>query len=860
MTQSVISNNNIENKKGENYFDSLLQNKNFNIDRRDVSFSKLVDNVSAKTNQVQTKFVSSAVKSNTSSINKKVLENKTTTKSTAKTTSKQKKLEYSSDVKTIKNSNIQNKPSNNSSEVSLDKSTAVQSASTAKENTSIEFKNDTDSAKVSVVASTEENTTETNISSPVSSSPVVFFESDTQATDNSDVEADIELNTTEAITMVNVVPDIKVNTTEDLTSKIDEFVSEAQIDENTVNVIEHIAQTAQENNLSQQTNENLEDLLAKLKQAIADKTDVSDGTSLKAEIKEVLDNITSEISRNLKTDESQNSADSVIEASKTELNIDKNEIKSDLIDIKNALQELTKDTDIQDKDISKVLDDVNIAINNIEKDDISDSELADEVKSLKENLEALKQVILKKEDIKPEVSDNDGNNEVIAKTDTEVENSNIRKIDEKISALQDKTSAYAKKDTQPADNQELSKNDDKLCIDLSKDTKIQQKDDSNQKLISEIINILDSSEVEADLDEIVLEPEINKIFDSTQTISETIDTDAAISADTIDEQNQIPQNTLNLEDNTQKTTKEDSSRDISQSDKAVLNRNVQSNNFDNDTSDYDSEYSNTQDSETYDVESVESDSDEAIAQNDNKQEISDIFKKDNLDLIEDITFENNFSESGALSVSDEIAKIAINTNSSTNLNNINLGQNDNIIRNISFEKTLQQSQNIQSRIESSNIFNQINEKLQNFAANVSQKLTMVLRPQDLGRLSIELMSSDKGLTTNILVQNADVRKYIEKNIEGLRQQLTNAGVNVNTIQIKTAGESGTSTFEGNQNHSGHQGENNSTFKDNQNNNQDNQKRSKNEYLANADYDSLFSKNTNDDFSSVLNNTFNYMLN
>ncbi len=92
MTQSVISNNNIENKKSENYFDSLLQNKNFNIDRRDVSFSKLVDNVSAKTNQVQTKFVSSAVKSNTSSINKKVLENKTTTKSTAKTTSKQKKL------------------------------------------------------------------------------------------------------------------------------------------------------------------------------------------------------------------------------------------------------------------------------------------------------------------------------------------------------------------------------------------------------------------------------------------------------------------------------------------------------------------------------------------------------------------------------------------------------------------------------------------------------------------------------------------------------------------------------------------------------------------------------------------------
>ena len=80
MTQSILSNSNIENSTNETYFDTLLQNKNFSVDKRNVNFSKLVDNVSAKTNQVQTKFVSSAVKSNTSSINKKVLENKTQTK------------------------------------------------------------------------------------------------------------------------------------------------------------------------------------------------------------------------------------------------------------------------------------------------------------------------------------------------------------------------------------------------------------------------------------------------------------------------------------------------------------------------------------------------------------------------------------------------------------------------------------------------------------------------------------------------------------------------------------------------------------------------------------------------------------
>jgi hypothetical protein len=76
---------------------------------------------------------------------------------------------------------------------------------------------------------------------------------------------------------------------------------------------------------------------------------------------------------------------------------------------------------------------------------------------------------------------------------------------------------------------------------------------------------------------------------------------------------------------------------------------------------------------------------------------------------------------------------------------------------------------------------------------------MVLRPLDLGRLSIELTSNQQGLTTHIMAQNEDVRAYIEKNIDSLRQQLSEAGVNVNSIQIKSAGSEGSTTYEGNQN-------------------------------------------------------------
>ena len=52
-----------------------------------------------------------------------------------------------------------------------------------------------------------------------------------------------------------------------------------------------------------------------------------------------------------------------------------------------------------------------------------------------------------------------------------------------------------------------------------------------------------------------------------------------------------------------------------------------------------------------------------------------------------------------------------------------------------------------------------------------------------------------------------VRMYIEKNINSLRQQLSDSGVNVNTIQIKTAGQEGSTQYDGNQNLAKQQEEN-----------------------------------------------------
>jgi flagellar hook-length control protein FliK len=157
------------------------------------------------------------------------------------------------------------------------------------------------------------------------------------------------------------------------------------------------------------------------------------------------------------------------------------------------------------------------------------------------------------------------------------------------------------------------------------------------------------------------------------------------------------------------------------------------------------------------------------------------------------------------------------------------------------------------------VLNQVTNKITQLKDGATQKLTMVLRPNDLGRLSIELISNQNGLTTQIMAQNENVRAYIEKNIDSLRQQLSEAGVNVNSIQIKTAGSEGSTNYEGNQNFTKEQQENlnQQNNKDNQNNQQKNDNRGAKEALASmSNYDMQFAK----DFSSILNKSLNYNFN
>lgn len=92
---------------------------------------------------------------------------------------------------------------------------------------------------------------------------------------------------------------------------------------------------------------------------------------------------------------------------------------------------------------------------------------------------------------------------------------------------------------------------------------------------------------------------------------------------------------------------------------------------------------------------------------------------------------------------------------------------------------------VAKEINKTDILNQIGSKFEQLRDGSNTKITMTLRPNDLGRVTIEMSQSANGITTNIIAQNSQVKELLDKNIDVLKQQLAQQGVNVQNVQVKT---------------------------------------------------------------------------
>ena len=66
----------------------------------------------------------------------------------------------------------------------------------------------------------------------------------------------------------------------------------------------------------------------------------------------------------------------------------------------------------------------------------------------------------------------------------------------------------------------------------------------------------------------------------------------------------------------------------------------------------------------------------------------------------------------------------------------------------------------------------------------TSKVTIVLRPESLGKISIELVNGKGGLTAQMTTDNPQVKEVLDKNLDGLKNSLGNQGVNVNNVSVK----------------------------------------------------------------------------
>ena len=193
------------------------------------------------------------------------------------------------------------------------------------------------------------------------------------------------------------------------------------------------------------------------------------------------------------------------------------------------------------------------------------------------------------------------------------------------------------------------------------------------------------------------------------------------------------------------------------------------------------------------------------------------------------TSSSDTSEKNFTTAQDEVIKLQIE-NAEANTSTPVTFAFDRSIKNANAANNQIRLEGITKELNTNDILNQIGSKFEQLKDGSSTKLTMTLRPNDLGRVTIELMSNANGISTNIIAQNSQVKELLDKNIDILKQQLAQQGINVQNIQVKTVEQNAQTSLNNSFGDRGQEGQNQNSGKDSQNpnNGQNNTNRQKQE--------------------------------
>lgn len=92
----------------------------------------------------------------------------------------------------------------------------------------------------------------------------------------------------------------------------------------------------------------------------------------------------------------------------------------------------------------------------------------------------------------------------------------------------------------------------------------------------------------------------------------------------------------------------------------------------------------------------------------------------------------------------------------------------------------------QVNISKEDVLAQIHSKLQMINSTSNAKLTMVLNPESLGKVSIQLINTKDGLTAELQVASQSVKDILDSNLSNLKDTLSAQGVQVNDMSVKVS--------------------------------------------------------------------------
>lgn len=268
------------------------------------------------------------------------------------------------------------------------------------------------------------------------------------------------------------------------------------------------------------------------------------------------------------------------------------------------------------------------------------------------------------------------------------------------------------------------------------------------------------------------------------------------------------------------------------------------------------------------VENVENEVNKNYVSSFEDEKMSDILSENDVDLKE-LNVESTQLETDLDSSNEDNSASEDNQNFSQFFGETSAKYNFENTNNISFNQSIKidnvsqmniankLNQNVSSEnISKENILNQITNKLENLNDSQS-KVNIVLRPENLGRLQLEIVSDKNGtISANLTATNEDVKQLLEKSINELKNSLNSQGVNVSNINIKVENTNQASNNGLNYQHQNNENLNNGfSFNGEARNNFNSNKENQNSnYANNSNEMKSLNQKTNENLNSDIQNS------